>query len=301
MKRRELITAAALVPMVGAAPALAQAQAGALPSTVKYVVPFAARGLTDVMARMASKQLAESLGVNFVVDNRAGGNGQIGAELVAKGPADGSQLLAITLAHAANVTLLPHSNFDFRKDLQPVALLAGVPMLVVVPTDSPIQSFADLVKVAKVKTLNAGSSGNGTPPHLTMALFAQANASPFNHIPYRGGAPSMTDLIGGRLDVIFSNFPESIAHVLGGSVARFGVVFVCAPSAVVQRAHHRRGGHAGLARGELDRCHGPYGNPTGPEGPLCTRTGEIHVYARGGRAGQNHGVPAQAHGVVGVW
>lgn len=216
MKRRELITAAALGPLVGAVPSFAQTQARALPSTVKYVVPFAAGGLTDVMARMAAKQMAEALGVNFVVDNRAGGNGQIGAELVAKGPADGSQLLAITLAHAANVTLMPKAAFDFRKDLQPLALLAGVPMLVVVPTDSPIQSFADLMKAAKAKLLNAGSSGNGTPPHLTMSLFAQTNQSPFNHIPYRGGAPSMTDLIGGRLDVIFSNFPESIAHVQAG-------------------------------------------------------------------------------------
>lgn len=227
MKRRELITAAALVPMVGSSPAFAQAQANALPSTVKYVVPFAAGGLTDVMARIAAKQLAQALGVSFVVENRAGGNAQIGAEQVAKGPVDGSQLLAITLAHAANVTLLPKASYDFRKDLQPVALLAGVPMLVVVPADSPIRSFADLMQAAKAKTLNAGSSGNGTPPHLTMALFAQTNQSPFNHIPYRGGAPSMTDLIGGRLDVIFSNFPESIAHVSAG---RLRAVALCSPA-----------------------------------------------------------------------
>lgn len=216
MQRRNFLQGALAASALAHPWAHAQGAAAPIPGTVKYVVPFAAGGLTDVMARMAAKQLAESLGVSVVVENRTGGNAQIGAEHVAKGPADGSQLLAITLAHAANVTLLPKANFDFRQDLQPLALLAGVPMLVVVPADSPMRSFADLMKTAKAKTLNAGSSGNGTPPHLTMALFAQTNASPLNHIPYRGGAPSMTDLIGGRLDVIFSNFPESIPHVMAG-------------------------------------------------------------------------------------
>lgn len=216
MRRRELIHGALVAPMLTHRWAHAQGAAAQLPSTIRYVVPFAAGGLTDVMARMAAKHLAEVLGASVVVENRTGGNAQIGAEHVAKGPADGSQLLAITLAHAANVTLLPGANYDFRKDLQPLVMLAGVPMLVVVPTNSPIMSLADLMQAAKDKTLNVGSSGNGTPPHLAMALFSQTNRSRFNHIPYRGGAPSMTDLIAGRLDVIFSNFPESIPHVMAG-------------------------------------------------------------------------------------
>ena len=186
--------------------------------TIKYVVPFPPGGLTDVMARSVGQKLAEAWKVPVVVENKAGGNGQIGADLVAKSTPDGSSLLAITLTHAANVSLFPDAPYNFSKDLRPVALLAGSPMLIVVPANSPITDFKELVKVSKSRQLNAGSSGNGTPPHLTMALFNDLNHSTMTHVPYRGGAPTMTDLIGGQLDVIFSNFPESVAHVRGGKL-----------------------------------------------------------------------------------
>ena len=218
MQRRRLISAATLAAWLPALPALAQSPAPVLPATAKYVVPFAAGGLTDVMARIAARQLAASLGITVVVENKAGGNGQIGADQVARGPADGSQILAITLAHAANVSLFPNASFSFVNELRPVALLAGVPLLVVVPADSPVKSLADLVAASRSRVLNAGSSGNGTPPHLTLALFSEMNRVEMTHVPYRGGALSITDLIGGRLDVIFSNFPESIAHVNSGKL-----------------------------------------------------------------------------------
>lgn len=211
MNRRHLL-GAACAPWI--APA-AWAQAG-LPSTVRYVVPFAPGGLTDVMARLAATQLARELKVNVIVENKAGANAQIGAEQVALGPADGSQILAITLTHAANVTLFPNARYKLLQDLTPVALLAGSPMLIVVPADSPIRDFASLVATSRSRQLNAGSSGNGTPPHLTMALFNDINQSTMVHVPYKGGAPSMTDLIGGQLDVVFSNYPESVAHVRSG-------------------------------------------------------------------------------------
>ena len=212
LQRRDVMLAA------GALALGVQARAQALPPTIKYVVPFPPGGLTDVMARIVGNRLAEALKVNVVVENKAGGNAQIGAEQVAKGPADGSQILAITLAHAANVSLFPHARYDLLKELRPVALLAGSPMLIVVPANSPIKDFAGLVAAARARKLNAGSSGNGTPPHLTMALFNDLNKTEMTHVPYRGGAPSMTDLIGGQLDVIFSNYPESVAHVKGGKL-----------------------------------------------------------------------------------
>ncbi len=213
LRRREMLVAAgALSCMPGA---WAQASAP-VPGTIKYVVPFPPGGLTDVMGRIAAARLADALKVQVIVENKAGGNAQIGAEQVAKGPADGSQILAITLAHAANATLFPQARYDLMKDLKPVALLAGSPMLVVVPAASPIKDLQGLMQAAKARKLNAGSSGNGTPPHLTMALFNQINKSEMTHVPYRGGAPSMTDLIGGQLDVVFSNYPESLAHVKAG-------------------------------------------------------------------------------------
>lgn len=221
MKRRQLVLSGAAISgaaLVGGAN-LVHAQASGFPkagSALKYIVPFPPGGLTDSMARTVAQKLAEAWKVSVVVENKAGGNAQIGAEQVAKSTPDGSSLLAITLAHAANVGLFPTAPYSFTKELRPVALLAGSPMLVVVPAASPIKDFKDLMAIAKTKRLNAGSSGNGTPPHLTMALFGDLNKSQMTHVPYRGGAPSMTDLIGGQLDVIFSNFPESIAHVKSG-------------------------------------------------------------------------------------
>ena len=235
MQRRKIMVGAAVAGLVApvasswaqtAAQTAARAAAQSFPkpgSTIKYIVPFPPGGLTDTMARLVGQKLGDAWKLPVVIENKAGGNAQIGAELVAKGPADGLQLLAITLTHVANVSLFPNAPFSFVKDLRPVALLAGSPMLIVVPVNSPVKDFKDLVAVAKSRQLNAGSSGNGTPPHLTMALFNDLNRSKMTHIPYKGGAPSMVDLIGGQLDVIFSNFPESIAHVKAGKLRALAI------------------------------------------------------------------------------
>jgi tripartite-type tricarboxylate transporter receptor subunit TctC len=220
MRRREVIAAIAL------APSLLHAQADDYPkpgSTIRYIVPFPPGGLTDVMARQVGQQLAERWKVTVVIENKPGGGGQIGADAAAKAAPDGTALLAVTLTHAANVTLFPKAPFNFRKDLRPVALLAGSPMLVVVPAASPIKDFRDLVAQSKSRPLNAGSSGSGTPPHLTLELFNELNKSRVQHVPYKGGAPSMTDLIGGQLDLVFSNLPESISHVKSGKLRALAI------------------------------------------------------------------------------
>lgn len=225
MQRRELIkNVLALLP--ASLPTMVWAQGGDYPkagTTLRYVVPFPPGGLTDVMARLVGQQLGERWKVNVVIDNKPGSGGQIGADAVAKSPPDGLTLLAITLTHAANVTLFPKAPYNFNKDLKPVALMAGSPMLVVVPAASKIQSLKDLIGAAKAGKLNAGSSGNGTPPHLTLALFNDIAKTEIQHVPYKGGAPSMTDLIGGQLDVVFSNFPESMAHVKSGKLRALAI------------------------------------------------------------------------------
>ncbi len=223
-RRRSLLQAAASLALP-LWPALSRAQdfprAG---SSLRYVVPFPPGGLTDVMARLVAQQLAERWKVSVVVDNKPGNGGQIGAAEVAKAAGDGQTLLAITLTHAANVTLFKgRAPYDFQKDLRPVALLAGSPMVMVVPAASPIRDFRDLMAQARSRKLNAGSSGNGTPPHLTLALFNELSKTDIQHIPYKGGAPSMTDLIGGQLDLIFSNMPESIAHVKSGRLRALAI------------------------------------------------------------------------------
>ncbi|MDZ5456251.1 Bug family tripartite tricarboxylate transporter substrate binding protein [Azohydromonas lata] len=185
---------------------------------IRYVVPFPPGGLTDVMARAVGQQLGERWKTTVVVDNRAGGGGQIGADTVAKAPANGHTLLAITLTHAVNYSLFPGASYNFVQDLRPVALLAASPMLVVVAASSQIKSFKDLMEASKGRQLNGGSSGNGTPPHLTLALFNQLNKSAIQHVPYKGGTPCIQDLMGNQLDVVFSNFPESVAHVKSGKL-----------------------------------------------------------------------------------
>ena len=222
MQRRDLLKALPL--LLPSSLAWAQADYPKAGSAIRYVVPFPPGGLTDVMARLVGQQLGTRWGVNVVIDNKPGNGGQIGAAEVAKAPSDGQTLLAITLTHAANVTLFKgKASFDFQKELRPVALLAGSPILVVVPAASPIKDFAGLIAAARGGKLNAGSSGNGTPPHLTLALFNDLMKTEVQHVPYKGGAPSMTDLIGGQLDVVFSNMPESIAHVKSGKLRALAI------------------------------------------------------------------------------
>lgn len=222
-----LATMTAAVAMAGLAPMTAAAQKDATANypdkPIRYVVPFAAGGLTDLMARVVGQQLSEEWKKPIVVDNKPGGNANIGADQVAKAPADGYTWLAVTLTHASNVTLFPTLPFNMQKDLVPVARIASSPMVVVVPATSPVKSMKDLAVAAQKSRLNAGSSGNGTPPHLTLALFESQSTTSFTHVPYKGGAPSMTDLIGGQIDVIFSNFPESLAYVKSGKLRALAV------------------------------------------------------------------------------
>ena len=175
MQRRQWMGWAAAGTLAGVLqPAAAQADYPKPGSTLRYIVPFPPGGLTDVMARGVGQQLGQRWGITVVIDNKPGNGGQIGADAAAKAPGDGYNLLAITLTHAANVTLFKgKAPYDLQRDLKPVALLAGSPMLVVVPAASPIKDFKDLVAQAKARKLNAGSSGNGTPPHLTLELFGE--------------------------------------------------------------------------------------------------------------------------------
>ena len=196
-------------------PALAHAQA--YPARqVRYIVPFPPAGATDIMARNVAQVLSDAWSQPVVVENRAGGNALIGAELASKAPADGYTFLAITLTHAINATLFPKAPFDLRRDFVAVSILASSPMLVVVNPSSPAKTLSELTALARSKPLNAGSSGNGTPPHMGLEQYRQTGGFKATHVPYKGGAPSLTDLVGGQLDFIVSNLPESIGHVKGG-------------------------------------------------------------------------------------
>ena len=142
----------------------------------------------------------------------------IGADMAAKSPADGYTWLAMTLTHAANVTLFPQAQYNLLKDFAAVSVLGAMPLVVVVHPDSPVKSLSELTALGRSRPLLAGSSGNGTPPHLGLELYRVLTKVGLQHVPYKGGAPSLVDLVGGRTDFIVSNLPECIGYLKGGKL-----------------------------------------------------------------------------------
>ncbi len=218
LSRRHALGLAAGLGAATLRPGPAAAQ-GAYPDRpVRYIVPFPPAGLTDIMARFMAQKLSEIWGKPVVVENRPGGNALIGADAAAKAPADGYTLLAITLTHAVNVSLFPQAPYDLRRDFVPVSVLGSLPLVVVVNANSPIRRLDELLARAKTEQMNGGSSGNGSPPHLGLELFRRVAGAGANlvHVPYRGGAPSVTDLVAGNLQLMVSNLPECIGQIRSG-------------------------------------------------------------------------------------
>ncbi|MBR0648049.1 tripartite tricarboxylate transporter substrate binding protein [Roseomonas terrae] len=200
-------------------PLAARAQPAFPDRPVRYIVPFPPGGLTDIMARLVGQKLSENWGRPVVVENRAGGNALIGADAVAKSAPDGHTLLAITLTHAVNASLFPQAPYNFRNDFTTISVLGSLPLVVVVNAEkSPARNLTDFLAAARTQRMNAGSSGTGSPPHLGLELVRIAARAGENiqHVPYRGGAPSVTDLAAGNLDFMVSNLPECIAQIQGG-------------------------------------------------------------------------------------
>ena len=209
--------------MLSAAPAQAQ---GTWPDKpLKLVVPYPAGGNADNTARLLATQLGQRLGQQVVVDNRPGGSGTIGAAAVAKAPADGYTLLLDATAFTVNPSLFPKLPFDATKDFAPISLVLQVPLLMVVPANSPFQSVADVAKAARARPghLTYASAGNGGAQHLAGELFKQGQKVAITHIPYRGGAPALTDLIGGQVDMMFSATTASGPFVKSGKLRALAI------------------------------------------------------------------------------
>jgi tripartite-type tricarboxylate transporter receptor subunit TctC len=214
---------------VGAAalPAVSRiARAQAYPSRpVRIVVGFPAGGATDIQARLMGQWLSERLGQQFIIENRAGASGNIGTEAVAKAPADGYTLLQIVTPHAINAALYTNLNFDFIRDIAPVIAVARLAYVVVVHPSVPATTIPEFITYAKTNpgNINYGSAGSGTPQNISCELFKMMTEVNLVHVPYRGGAPATTDLIGGHLQVIFSPVSESIEHIKTGKLRALAV------------------------------------------------------------------------------
>lgn len=196
------------------------AQAQDFPSrVVKILVPQTPGGASDALARIIAQKLAEKWGQPVVVENRAGAGGNVGMEVVANAPADGYTLLMSYLGtHAINGSLYRKLPFDPEKDFAPVATLATLPFVAVSRADAPFRTVADLVSAARAKPLNYGSAGNGSVNHLLGEMFNSAAGVKMVHVPYRGAAPAMQDLLAGQIDVVFTSLPSVAGQIRQGAL-----------------------------------------------------------------------------------
>src|SRR3954464_4245809 len=218
LTRRHLLTAGAACLAAGAT--RAEAEAGWPNRPVKVIVTYPPGGGADTTARILFQKLSEMWGKSFVIDNRGGAGGTIGAAVAAKSDPDGYTIMHDATAYSVNPALYPKLSFDYAKDFEPVFLASLVPNLLVVTPSVEARTVADIVELAR-KTpggLDFASSGNGTLQHLCLELLRFMAKVPINHIPYRGGAPALNDVIAGQVKYFFSNGSASVGLVNGGQV-----------------------------------------------------------------------------------
>ena len=204
-----------------AACAIASGAFGAWPEKpIKLIVPYSAGGAADTTARLIGQRLADRLKQPVVVENKAGASGTIGAAAVATAAADGYTLLLDATGHTTNPSLFAKLPYDSAKDFIPISLITRIPNLLVVPANANAKSVQDLIKAAREKPgkLTYASAGNGGAQHLAAELFTQALKLDMVHVPYKGGAPALTDLMGGQVDMMFSAVSSSGPLVKGGKL-----------------------------------------------------------------------------------
>jgi tripartite-type tricarboxylate transporter receptor subunit TctC len=224
--RRAALAAIATAAIGAAIPAGAFAQAAYPNKPVTIVVPFAAGGTTDILARIIAQALTVEMGQSVIVDNRAGAGGNIGGALAAKAPADGYTLFMGTVGtHAINAALYKKMPFDPVKDFAPLTRVANVPNLLVANPAQPYKSVKELIAYAKAHPgkVNFGSSGNGSSIHLSGELFKSLAKVDMVHVPYKGSAPAVTDLLGNQIGIMFDNMPSAIQHVRSGKLVPIAV------------------------------------------------------------------------------
>jgi tripartite-type tricarboxylate transporter receptor subunit TctC len=223
--RRTFMHLAAGAAALPAVPHGAWAQAWPSRQPVRIVVGFPAGGATDIMARLMGDWLTERLGQQFLVENKPGASGNIGIEIVAKAPADGYTLLTVVTPVAINPALFSNLPFDFVRDIAPVIYLARLAYVVVVNPSVPATTLPELIAYAKANPgkINYGSAGAGTPQNITCELFKMMSGVNLVHVPYKGGAPAVADLIAGHVQVVFAPVSEAIPHIKAGKLRALAV------------------------------------------------------------------------------
>ena len=222
--RRQFLHLAAGAAALPAASRIARAQT--YPTRpVRWVVPYPPGGLSDIVARLMAQWLSERFGQPFVIENRPGAAGNIGTEGVVRAPADGYSLLLVGSGNATSATMYNNLNFNFIRDIAPVAGLIRVPNVMEVNLSVPAKTVPEFVAYAKANSgkVNFASAGNGTTMHITGELFKMTTGIDMVHVPYRGSALALTDLMGGQVQVMFDNLPPSIEHIRAGKLRALAV------------------------------------------------------------------------------
>lgn len=252
MKPRGIVAVAALAPLLAFALDSAQAQVFPL-RPIRLVIPFAAGGPNDYVARMVGPRLGEAMGTSIVVDNRAGAGGNIGTALVAKAAADGHTLVLVGLHFVANPTLYASVGYDPLKDFSPITLAASSPVVIVAHPSLAAQNLRELIQLAKADAINYASPGSGTAGHLAGEMFASATGVKLQHIPYKGAAPAMNDLLGGQVKLGFPSLPPATPHVRAGRLKAIAVTGLKRSAALADVPTVAESGYAGFS---VDNMYG---------------------------------------------
>ena len=192
---------------------------------VRIIVPFAPGGVNDITARLIAQLLTERLGQQFLIENRTGGGGNIGIEAVVRSAADGYTLLVVGTTAAINATLFEKLNYNFIRDVAPVASIIRVPHVMQVNPSLPVATVPEFIAYAKANPgkISMGSGGNGSPAHVTGELFKMMTGVNLIHVPYRGAGPAITDLLGGQIQVTFTDMVASIEYIRAGKLRALAV------------------------------------------------------------------------------
>ncbi|MHC2583839.1 tripartite-type tricarboxylate transporter receptor subunit TctC [Bradyrhizobium diazoefficiens] len=222
--RRTALGLLAATPL--AASPLSKALAADYPARpVKWVVGYPPGGATDILARLIGQRLSEKLGQQFVIENKPGAGNNIATESVINAEPDGYTLQLVNPANYINASLYTNLKFNFVRDIAPVASFQRVPNVMTVNKDVPAKTVAEFIEYVKANPgkVNMASSGNGTSVHLSGEMFMAMTGCKMQHVPYRGAAPAITDMLGGQVQVIFDNMPSIIQHIRSGSLRAIGV------------------------------------------------------------------------------
>ena len=262
LPRRTLLAASLGIVLAAALPVHAQDTWPSKP--VKIVVPFAPGGTSDILARTLAEKLQGSLKQTIVIENKAGAGGVIGADSVAKSAPDGYTFLLGTIAsHAINPVLQPKIPYDAVKDFAPVMLLGSISNVLLVGADQPYKSVADLIAAAKSKpgTIAFGSAGTGSSQHMSGEAFKLLAGAELTHVPYRGSAPAIQDLIGGQIPASFETATVALPHIQSGKVRALAVTSVTRSRVLPDTPTLQEAGVAGFDVASWQAFYAPAGTP----------------------------------------